>query len=88
MLLLFQLTFIAFPLNYIPQVRISQNWVRGHYAEMQLIVQDIRYMPRIQLDAETIWVSWGAQVWAHPRRSDGTVCRTASQVIQNRGVGA
>jgi len=64
------------------RVRISQNWVRGHYAEMQLIVQDIRYMPRIQLDAETIWVSWGAQVWAHPRRSDGTVCRTASQLLR------
>ena len=62
------------------RVRISQNWVRGNYSETQLIVQDIRYMPRIQLNAETIWVSWGAQVWAHPRRSDGTVCRTASQV--------
>jgi len=64
------------------RVRISQNWVRGNYSETQLIVQDIRYMPRIQLNAETIWVSWGAQVWAHPRRSDGTVCRTASQVLR------
>lgn len=64
------------------RVRISTNWVRGHYSETQLIVQDIRYMPRIQLDSEKIWVSWGAQVWAHPRRQDGTVCRTASQVLR------
>ncbi len=32
------------------RVRISQNWVRGSYSESQLIVQDIRYMPRVQLD--------------------------------------
>lgn len=64
------------------RVRISQNWISASYAEVQLIVQDTRYMPRIQLDAETIWVSWGAQVWAHPRRQDGTVCRTASQVLR------
>ena len=64
------------------RVRISQNWTRGHYNETQLLVQDIRYMPRLQLDSETIWVSWGSQVWAHPRRADGTVCRTASQVLR------
>jgi F-box/WD-40 domain protein 4 len=39
-------------------------------------------MPRIQLESDTLWVSWGAQVWAHPRRSDGTVCRTASKVLR------
>ena len=64
------------------RVRISQNWIRANYNEAQLLVQDIKYMPRIQIDAETIWVSWGAQVWAHPRRADGTVCRTASQVLR------
>jgi len=64
------------------RVRISQNWTKGHYNETQLLVQDIRYMPRLQLDSETIWVSWGSQVWAHPRRADGTVCRTASQVLR------
>ena len=41
-----------------------------------------RYMPRIQLDSETIYLSWGSQIWAHPRRADGTVCRTASQVLR------
>ena len=39
-------------------------------------------MPRLQIDADTIWMSWGSQVWAHPRRADGTVCRTASQVLR------
>ena len=39
-------------------------------------------MPRIQLDSETIYLSWGSQIWAHPRRADGTVCRTASQVLR------
>lgn len=41
-----------------------------------------RYMPRLQIDTDTIWMSWGSQVWAHPRRADGTVCRTASQVLR------
>lgn len=64
------------------RVRVSRNWVRGCYGETQLIVQDTRYMPRIQLDIDTLWVSWGSQVWAHPRRSDGTVCRTAHRVLR------
>merc|ERR1719192_1091132 len=61
---------------------MSQNWVKSHYRETQLIVQETRYMPRIQLDSETIYLSWGSQIWAHPRRADGTVCRTASQVLR------
>merc|ERR1712226_1423539 len=64
------------------RVRMSQNWVKSRYRETQLIVQETRYMPRIQLDSETIYLSWGSQIWAHPRRADGTVCRTASQVLR------
>ncbi len=64
------------------RVRISRNWTRGYYSDRQLIVQNTRYMPRVQIDAQTLWVSWGTQVWAHPRRPDGTVCRTASKVLR------
>ena len=55
-------------------------WLKSFFA--LFLVLFCRYMPRLQLDSETIWVSWGSQVWAHPRRADGTVCRTASQVLR------
>ena len=55
-------------------------WLKSFFALFLFLF--CRYMPRLQLDSETIWVSWGSQVWAHPRRADGTVCRTASQVLR------
>lgn len=64
------------------KVRISHNWKKGIYAETNLLVQDKRYMPRIQLDKETLWVSWGTRIWAHQRSRDGTIQRKATRVLK------
>ena len=64
------------------RVRVSHNWVTGHYSESHLAVQNIRYMPRISLQRSNLWVSWGKHIWQHPRRKDGTVGQTTNRVLK------
>ena len=64
------------------KVRVSHNWTSGHCTEAHLAVQNIRYMPRIQLQRSALWVSWGKHIWSHPRRKDGTVGQTTNKVFK------
>jgi len=64
------------------RVRVSHNWVTNAYTETHLAVQSIRYMPRIQLQRSTLWVSWGKHIWSHPRRKDGSVHNTTNKVLK------
>ena len=64
------------------RVRIARNWTQGHYEETKLAVQDIRYMPRIELEQSSLWVSWGNKIWSHPRHADGTVGRMTTRVLK------
>lgn len=64
------------------KVRVAHNWTTGHYKESHLAVQNIRYMPRVQLQRSTLWVSWGKHIWSHPRRKDGTVHNTTNKVLK------
>lgn len=64
------------------QVRVSRNWVRGLYGESRLIIQNVRYMPRLQLEGQTLWVSWGNRIWSHPRYPNGSICRTTNRVLK------
>ena len=45
------------------RVRISKNWSEGNYHETTMIVQSIRYMPRLQLERSALWVGWGNKIW-------------------------
>jgi len=65
------------------RARVGHNWTsKGAYTETHLAVQDIRYMPRIQLQRSTLWVSWGKCIWSHPRRKDGSVGQTTNKVFK------
>ena len=64
------------------RVRIARNWTRGLYEETKLTVQNIRYMPRIEIEQSSLWVSWGNKIWSHPRHADGTVGRTTTRVLK------
>lgn len=64
------------------RVRISKNWTEGNYSETTLLVQNIRYMPRLQLDGSSLWVAWGNKIWSHPRHVDGTISRTTNRVLK------
>ena len=64
------------------KVRVAHNWTSGHYKESHLAVQNIRYMPRVQLQRSTLWVSWGKHIWSHPRRKDGSVHNTTNKVLK------
>ena len=39
-------------------------------------------MPRIELEQNSLWVSWGNKIWSHPRHADGTVGRTTTRVLK------
>jgi len=61
-------------------VRISRNWRLAKYSETKLLVQNQRFMPRIQLERDLLWVSWGNRIWAHPRsKNDGIIARATTR---------
>lgn len=65
------------------RVWISRNWSKGWYTETKLLVQKHRYMPRLQLEKNQLWVSWGNHIWAHPRNArDGTINRRTTRVLR------
>lgn len=64
------------------RVRIARNWTKGLYEETKLAVQNIRYMPRIEIEQSSLWVSWGNKIWSHPRHDDGTVGRMTTRVLK------
>ena len=70
------------PLTSRDRVRISKNWSEGNYHETTLLVQSIRYMPRLQLERSALWVSWGNKIWSQPRYFDGTISRTTNRVLK------
>ncbi len=73
----------AAPLSSRDAVRISANWRQARYAETKLLVQNLRFMPRLQLERELLWVSWGNRIWAHPRnKEDGTIARTTTRYVR------
>lgn len=76
----------AAPLGARDKVRVSQNWRNGVYVETKLLVQSLRYMPRLQLEKELLWVSWGNRIWAHPRHKrkpeSGLIGRTTTRVLK------
>ncbi|XP_059084344.1 F-box/WD repeat-containing protein 4-like [Tigriopus californicus] len=64
------------------RVRVSRNWLDRRYSETLLLTQEVKYMPRIQLEDRHLWVSWGNRIWAHPRMDQGRVKRTTTRVLK------
>ena len=65
------------------KIRISRNWTKCRYEEATLLAHNVRYMPRLQLDGETLWASWGSRIWAHERKPDGTIHRQTKRVLSS-----
>ena len=66
------------------QCEACLGWQKGETVESLIAVQNSKYMPRIQLDARRLWVSWGSRIWCHPRLllpQDG-VAKTFSWVLR------
>ena len=73
----------AAPLSSRDAVRVSGNWRRAQYEETKLLVQNTRFMPRLQLERDLLWVSWGNRIWAHPRNpEDGTIARATTRALK------
>jgi len=64
------------------KVRLGLAWQQGHAMESLVAVQNSKYMPRIQLDAKRLWVSWGSRIWCHPRLPDGGIAKTTSRMLR------
>jgi F-box/WD-40 domain protein 4 len=64
------------------KVRLGLAWQKGKAIESLVAVQNSKYMPRIQLDAKRLWVSWGSRIWCHPRLPDGGIAKTTSRMLR------
>jgi len=64
------------------KVKLGIAWQKGDTVESLIAVQNSKYMPRIQLDARRLWVSWGSRIWCHPRLPQGGVAKTTSRVLR------
>jgi len=64
------------------RVRIGKSWAEGDAREGLVAVQSAKYMPRLQLEAKRLWVSWGSKIWCHPRLPGGGISKTTSRVLR------
>ncbi|XP_023322974.1 F-box/WD repeat-containing protein 4-like isoform X2 [Eurytemora carolleeae] len=64
------------------KVRIGENWKNGKCKENILAVQNNKYMPRLQLEKDVLWVSWGKTIWCHPRGKDGAINPKTKQMFR------
>jgi len=64
------------------RVRLGRCWAEGDAREGLVAVQSAKYMPRLQLEAKRLWVSWGSKIWCHPRLPGGGVSKTTSRVLR------
>jgi len=64
------------------KVRLGAAWSDGRCLETLLTVQNKRYMPRLQLESQRLWVSWGSRIWCHPRHEGGGVARASTRMLR------
>jgi len=64
------------------KVRLGVAWTQGDTLESLVAVQNSKFMPRLQLEAKRLWVSWGNRIWCHPRLPDGGIAKTTSRMLR------
>lgn len=64
------------------KVMLGCAWTKGEAREGVVAVQSSRFMPRLQLERQRLWVSWGSKIWCHPRLPGGGVAKTTSRVLR------
>ena len=58
------------------KVKLGESWTKGDILESLVTVQNNRFMPRLQLEAKRLWISWGKRIWCHQRLPDGRIAKT------------
>jgi hypothetical protein len=69
-------------LNARDKVKLGMAWMQGDTIESLVAVQNNKFMPRLQLEAKRLWVSWGNRIWCHPRLPDGGIAKTTSRMLR------
>jgi len=64
------------------KVRLGKAWSEGNTIESLVAVQNNKFMPRLQVEAKRLWVSWGNRIWCHPRLPDGGIAKTTSRMLR------
>eukprot|EP00088_Acartia_fossae_P038136 TRINITY_DN3943_c0_g1_i1.p1 TRINITY_DN3943_c0_g1~~TRINITY_DN3943_c0_g1_i1.p1 ORF type:complete len:481 (+),score=108.66 TRINITY_DN3943_c0_g1_i1:386-1828(+) len=64
------------------RVRVGLAWSKGECAQNILTVHNIKYMPRLQLQRDKLWVSWGKTIWCHPRVKNGGIRSTTTKMLR------
>ena len=57
------------------KVKLGEAWTKGYILESLVTVQNNRCMPRLQLEAKRLWISWGKRIWCHQMLPDGRVAK-------------
>jgi len=64
------------------RVKIGKAWAKGDSEENVLTSHNIKYMPRLQLQRDKLWVSWGRTIWCHPRVKNGGIRSTTTKMLR------
>jgi len=64
------------------RVRIGSAWRKGDCTQNILTAHNIKYMPRLQLQKDKLWVSWGRTIWCHPRVKNGGIRSTTTKMLR------
>lgn len=64
------------------RVRVGQAWRTGACQETVLTVHNNKFMPRLQLEREHLWVSWGKFIWCHPRLPEGGIGSNTTKMLR------
>jgi len=64
------------------RVKLGHRWQRGLHKELLVTVHNSKYMPRLQLQRDRLWVSWGKTIWCHPRVKDGAISSATTKMLR------
>jgi len=64
------------------RVRLGRAWTHGRCRERILTVHNNKYMPRLQLEKNALWVSWGKTIWCQPRLKDGGISSATTKMLR------
>lgn len=64
------------------RVRLGLAWRSGACQETLLTVHNNKFMPRLQLERDHLWVSWGKFIWCHPRLRGGGIGSNTTKMLR------
>jgi len=64
------------------RVRLGENWRRGDCTQAIVTAHNNNMMPRVALERDALWVSWGKTIWCHPRVKQGGISAATTKMLR------